>query len=562
MLARAMRGALVLGSVVLAALAIVAIVWRGDDPPALDTGTRNGATATGGTPPELPIAAGTGGALVATRSEVTVDPGPPLADAPTACLRVVDRDGERPVAGAPVRRVQTGADIAFTDERGLAAVPLRDPEQLAVVVEGYLLALVPTRLGTTEAEPQLVQLLRDQWSIVRRFVFAAPGGNPPGDVFVRFRPSGNTKPAGAPVPAGDAVAQRAWAMHVMLAGRPVCADVPVQLGSWNEDRVHRLTATADVRFVGPGEFTLEAATTSGLVARQHVRIDASPRTDAPPIRVALADGAFVAGTVHDTRGAPLGGARVTLQGSDPLGLEASSAADGTFRLGPLSPTQGTLHVRHRDHEPLAFGPVAIPSTGSDVVLAALPATTIRGRVLARPGGAPIANATVAWHPAAGGPVAARTGADGAFTLRATGTSDSRLAITALGFVAYAELVAPGSPFADYSLWPAPTADRLAHGMSALLEGIVVDAQGRPVPGAEVRWHPTQPPAPAPGVPGRRVLEGGALELPLGARTGSDGAFRLETNAFGPGRLALADGASAVDATATAGQTVHGLRLQQ
>jgi hypothetical protein len=64
------------------------------------------------------------------------------------------------------------------------------------------------------------------------------------------------------------------------------------------------------------------------------------------------------------------------------------------------------------------------------------------------------------------------------------------------------------------------------------------------------------------MPGRRVLEGAALELPLGARTGSDGAFRLETNAFGPGRLVLAGSTRGLDVTATAGQTTTGLRLQQ
>jgi len=65
------------------------------------------------------------------------------------------------------------------------------------------------------------------------------------------------------------------------------------------------------------------------------------------------------------------------------------------------------------------------------------------------------------------------------------------------------------------------------------------------------------------VPGRRILEGGTLDLPLGARTGDDGAFRIETNAFGPGRVVLADDPNGLglEVTAVAGQTKNGLRLQ-
>jgi hypothetical protein len=60
-----------------------------------------------------------------------------------------------------------------------------------------------------------------------------------------------------------------------------------------------------------------------------------------------------------------------------------------------------------------------------------------------------------------------------------------------------------------------------------------------------------------------VLEGGVLELPLATRTGVDGAFRLETNAFGAGTLSLAGGdGRGLEATATAGRTTSGLRLQR
>lgn len=572
MLARPMRGLAVFATLA-AVIAVVLILqslgmFAGGELPAPPGQPEAPTTATPGASASAPSQPGRSpgpAGLVATRAEGTL-PTPPanLADSPTAWLQVTDRGTGKAVAGAPIRRLQGGPEVAFTDERGLAAVALREPEQLAVVVDGYLLRLVPTRLGTTEGEPQAVLMVRDEWSIVRRLQFTSPDGKAVAEAFVRFRPRAAGKGAASPVPSSDAIAQRAWTEHMMLATRPGCADVPVQLGSFAEDRVHRLANDTDVRFVAAGEFTIEAASTTGLVARIDTRIDALPRTGAPPIRVPMVDGAFAVGSVVGlASGKPVADARLTLQGGEPLGLVATTAGDGSFRVGPLLPGRVTLLVRHGDHEPLAFGPLVVPADDVRIALQPLPQTSLRGRVRTRPTLRPLAGATVSWTPPGSAPVTATTDADGQFTLRATGNQDARLAVQAVGHLAYAELVAPGAPFADYDVWPAVTSERLAHGLSALLEGIVVDAEGRPRAGLDVRWRPARPAAAPTGVPGRRVLEGGALELPLGARTGDDGAFRIETNAFGEGRLVVADDPTGrgLAATATAGQTTHGLRLQ-
>lgn len=564
MLARPMRGLAVFVTLVVVVAAVLTVQWlgvfAGGEPPAPGAGPA----------PASPVAAAAsatqgqlGAGLVATRATAPQPTATGLADQPTAWLQVVERGTNRPLSGAPIRRQLDGTELAFTDERGLAAIALRDPEQLAVVVDGFLLRLVPTRPGSSEAEPQVVQLVRDEWSIVRRLQFVATDGQAVPEAFVRFRPRASTKAAPSPVPAGDAVAQRAWLEHTMLAARPVCADVPVQLGSWAEDRVHHLANGTDVRFIAPGEYEIEAATTAGLVARVDARIDAAPRTGAPAIRVTLTAGEFVRGHVVGVANAQaIANATITLQGGEPLGLVATTADDGSFRFGPVSARRITLLVRHGDHEPLAFGPLAAPATDVRIALQPLPQTALRGRVRTRPTLRPLAGATVSWTPPGAAPVTATTDAAGLFTLPATGAADARLAVQAPGHVAYAELVAPGSPFADYDLWPSDTAERLAHGLSSLLEGIVVDAEGRPRPGVDVRWHPSQR-ATAIGYPGRRILVGGALELALGARTGDDGAFRIETNNFGPGRLAVADAppGTGLAVTAVAGQTHHGLRLQ-
>lgn len=554
MLPRSMRSQLLIAA--LAAFGAAWLVFAGSDDDAPPAPGSDANPPTPEPPPAgAPASTGSDARLVATRVLPAADLSPPLAAAPTACLLVLDHATGRPIAGAPVRRLQGGGELAFTDARGLAPLPLPGPEQLAIVVDGFLLRIAPTHPGSSEEQPQEVRLVRDEWSIVRRFEFDGAGD---AEVFVRFLPTAQGLHQVQPPSRDDAFLDRAWTEHTMLAGRPACADVPVQLGAFDEQRVHRLRGGTEVRFTATGTFALAAATPSGLVGSTVLRVEATPRTGAPPIRVRMTPGAFVSGVVVSSGGTPIAAATLTLQGGEPLGLLATTAADGSFRFGPLLHGEATLHVRHGEHEPLAFGPVTTPATDLRIALQALPGSTLRGRVRARPHGRPLAGATVQWLPASTAPVVATTGDDGTFALRATGTIAARLSVSAPGYLAYAELVDPGAPFADYDLWPGTTAERLASGITALLEGVVLDHRGAPVEGAEVRWQPAQRPRFA-GLPGRRVLAGAALELPDVARTGSDGSFRLETLAFGPGRLFVADGGS-LDTTAAAGATTSGLRL--
>lgn len=504
---------------------------------------------------------------VATRALASKPATEELAERPTACILVVDRDSKQPVAGAAVRRVQGGADLAFTDERGLASVPLKQAEQLAVIAAGYLLRMAPTQLGSTEAEPQRVLMVRDEWSIVRRFQFVGRDGRNAPEAFVRFRPRLETGPATSLPSTVDGVTARAWQEHAMLAGLPVCADVAVQLGKWSQDRVHRIAHLGEVRFAMPGEFLAEVATETGLVGQATLRLEAATAGQpSTTIRIDLERGDFAAGTVVGLGSMqPLAGAEVTLQGGEPLGLLATTGSDGSFRLGPLPSGQAMLNVRHGDHQPLAWGPIATNATNVKVLLQPLPKSTLRGRVRSRPDLQPIAGARLSWSPNGAAAVTATTGADGTFQLAATGETAARLAISAPGFVAYAELVQPGSPFAEYDLWPGTPEVRIAKGLSARLVGIVVDAQGRAVPGVSVRWIPAQRTEPA-GMPGRRTLDGGTLELPLIVATGTDGAFLLETTQFGAGRVCLAEAgpsaAGGIETVAVAGTIKDGLRLQR
>lgn len=521
--------------------------------------------ASGGAPPVAPEANALPAGTVAVHANDDREAAQGLADAPTSCLVVIDHGTQAPVAYAIVRRVQTGDEIAFTDDRGRAALALREPEQLAIVRDGYLLRLVPARIGTTAADPQQVRLVRDQWSARVRLDCRLPNGSAPEAAFVRFRSVAKGAPAKAPVPA-DPFLQRAWSEHGMLAGRPVCRDVAVELGVFAADRVHRLASRQEVRFVVPGGYEVEVATLGGFVARSRIDVAAVAGVDAPLVTIPLEQGAFVGGTVVGGEpSAPLAGAVVTIEGGDPLGLAATTAADGTFRIGPLLPTVVQLHVRHGDHEPGATAPLRSPGEAMRVQLTPLPKTTLRGRVRVRPDLKPLAGAAVVWSPVGSNPIRATTAADGTFVVRATGTTPSRLTIQAPDHVLYAELVEPGSPFADYDVWPATLGVRLGKKLTALLEGVVVDGAGLPQAGVSVRWVPDAKTPPV-GVPGRRVLDGGTLDLPLIAATGVDGAFRLETNHFGRGRLQLAAGATAgergIEVEAVPGTTKNGLRLQR
>ena len=494
--------------------------------------------------------------VVATRTEaVDIDPGD-LADAPTVCLRVVDQRSGAPVAGALVRRLQTGADLSFTDERGLAFVPLEEPAQLAVVREGYLMRLAPARLGSDAARPQVVELLVDTWSTVRRFLFVDPAGDPV-DALVRLRPSGDPQPRdNGAATARDPVTARAWSEHLMMATREVSRDQHLHAGARDE---HVFRAAADVltvRFCADGDYRVEAATTTGLVGEAAVRVAAGPQ---PAVQVVqMSAGVVVAGVVVDPSGRGIQGAELRLQGGDPLGLQATTGADGAFAVGPLPQGPCTLLVRHTLHAPTAVQGVQAPSSGRRVVLTPLPRTPLRGRVRARPGLAPIAGATVLWQVAGGGAVTAKTAEDGVFELQAAGAIAARLVVQAPGFLTYAELVDPGASFAHYDLLPAGTDQRVTAGLTATLEGVVYGEDGLPRPNASVRWRPANA-SPPTGAPGRRVLQGGALELAGVTRTDAAGIFVLETARFGRGRLTIDDAEdAALQVTATAGERRRGL----
>ncbi|MCA8951097.1 MAG: carboxypeptidase regulatory-like domain-containing protein [Planctomycetes bacterium] len=492
---------------------------------------------------DQPIA-GDAARAVPTRTAVDVSAPTDLADAPTACLLAVDHATGQPVAGAVVQRLKGGAEIAFTDERGFAELPLAEREQLAVVAERYLMRMAATRLGSSRSEPQRVELVRDQWSVWHRLELRGPGGRAVAAAFARIDALGDPEPLAHP----DPVVARARAEDDRL--RTLFAPLHESI---------RIENGEELRFASGRPYALEVAAVDDLAAR--IRLDAADR--GRTLRVDLQPGLFVAGVVQGDKGRALAGATLSRQGGDPLGLICTTTANGRFAFGPLPAGDLTLLVRHPDHEPTAF---ATGAGRSDVVITlhALPSSTLRGRVRRRPGLEPIEGATVSWTATSNPPLTARTAADGTFTLPTTGDVAGRLLVSAPACIVLEELVAPGAPFADYDVLPALTADRLAGRLTAVLAGVVFDAQSRPLANAGVRWVPAAEPQPQ--LPsGRRTVSGLVLQLPLTVTSRADGSFELETDRFGPGRLCLlVDGRpdAGIETTAVAGTKQDDYRLRR
>lgn len=498
---------------------------------------------------------------VATRTAAP-DPGnEPLAAEPTAWLRVVDQSTGSPVPGAAVRASQSGLELAFTDEQGLAALPLLQPAQLALVADHYLLRLVPANLDSSEKAPQEVRLVRDRWSSRVRVLLRGAGGAAVNEAFVWCEPVGEL--VALTPDANEPVVARAWREHTMLTRLPALQDVGYEDGDATQPRVHRVAHEGSLRFVASGSFRLVAATVDGRVGATTVTV---PNGGSVRAEIPLASAPALTGVVVDAAGAPLAGATVRLERGDPLGLVATTGANGAFALAPLHERSERLHVQHPDHLPMAFGPVSTRSRDLRIALEALPSSAIRGRVRSRPHGEALAGATVLWSPAGGRPITTETDAAGRFTLLASGNQPARLFVQARLHVPYAELVAPGAAFADYDLLPAVPTTRAARGLSALLCGAVVDARGQPLAGAIVRWVPDRTELPPELPSGRRSLEGAVLELNNLVTTALDGSFALETRHFGSGRLCLPEDvgnpARGLRVEAIAGQTQNGLTLRR
>src|SRR5262245_7537670 len=499
-------------------------------PPAVPDGDSSGATPE----PRHTVADGEPGRatldvspLPAAQSPAHPQP-PDLADHVTAWLQVSDAATGQPVPAAAVYRFAPTeeAAIAYSDAKGIVPLPLRRGGQLMVVRAGYLMRLAPTLPGSTAEVPQPVQLEPDRYCSRCALRFRRSDGSVPDEVFVRLRPQrGGTadQPLPAAVTKGGEAVQRAWREQRTLAAVRAVPELHVQLGLTNAAFVHRLAGDDEVAFVESGLFELDAATIDGFVARA---VFDTAEVVRAPLLVRLRQGQTIAGVLRGPTGQPVAGAVLTIVGSDPLRLQAQSAADGRFTLGPLADGSYGLEVRHRDFEVARPGPFTAGSHDVVVALAELPQSALRGRVRMAGPGTPLANARATVMDNAGQPIGADTDADGWFALRAGSTESQRLTVAADGYLPHAEFVDPGAQAIDVELWPRDAEKRRELGLTGFVQGVVLDDHGTPLAGAGARLQSEAPPPQ--WLPGRRIISGGLMSVPRMATTASDGTFALET----------------------------------
>jgi hypothetical protein len=467
-----------------------------------------------------------------------------LADQPTACLKVVDNATGKPVPGAAVYRFDQQiemAAIAYTDDQGLAPLPLKKPEQLIVAVAGYLLRQAPTQPGSTMEKPQVVQLETDRVSDRVTLRFQLPGGKTPSEVLARFVPvlpkQGNELPLPSSLKNANELLQRAWLEQRTIATLRPVPEVHVQIGHFNASHLFHFGAEEVVHFMAPGQVTIEAATRDGYLIRHMF----DPATvGMAPLTLTLMPGRMVDGYVTSkVTGGPVEGALVTVSGGEPLQLSTVTDAKGHFVLSPLAEGMCTLEVQHRDHEIGRIGPVDAGASGTRVELTALPKGTLRGRVRGRPSLAPLAGVRASIPVMGSAPEVAITDQDGIFVLRGTANESVRLVIIANGYQPYSELTDAGAAMLDYDLWPDVPSVRLQAKMTGSITGVVKDAKGNRLGATTVKLMADRA-VPPMQLPGRRVLLGSSLMLANTVATSADGSYEIESMFDGPATISVVD----------------------
>lgn len=219
-------------------------------------------------------------------------------------------------------------------------------------------------------------------------------------------------------------------------GSPIAgATVAVQIVGWSATTPLAIVTTdRDGKWtmpIAPGTYSV-AAEASGCLPAARDHVVASDE----PIDLALADGGIeVRGTVGDIGGGPVAAARVQVMLEEGT-VGVLTRADGTYRMS--LPAGGyELVASHDDYQAMDH---RIQLDRDPVVqdFALIPGATIRGIVIARDTGKPIADATItlAWNRAEYRDTAV-TDEAGKFVLRGAPSGDLALYASAAGYVTHA-----------------------------------------------------------------------------------------------------------------------------
>ncbi|HLU38091.1 MAG TPA: hypothetical protein VK081_01825 [Planctomycetota bacterium] len=496
----------------------------------------------------------------------------------TVIVRVVDAATRATIEGARAIDLHEGEPCSTPGADGTLSVADLPPGRVAFAADGYLAKL--PRPGDADAEALVaarrqgvaeIALQRDDFTLPCTLRFVGPDGEPlsglvcygvqcldqpPPDALsfptVRLAP-------GARV---DRSLAEAWQRHVAV--QPVLGEgaAPLHLGVHSHGRTFEATdGETTLRIVAAGRYRIDAvASEAGLAGSQDAYLASDARG---PIVVRLQAGRFLHGIVVDAGdGQPVAGARLRLLGGawTPHG-EGETGTDGGFRLGPLPMSRVTVGVQSRRH--LDLSTTAVVGEPQRLVLTPRPVRVVRGFVRRRPVLQPVEGAEVILRSGQETDARAVTGADGAFVLE-TALEVPELVVRAAGFLPWIERVDEAVEGYSCDLLPADAAGRLAAGLTAIVEGKVVDARGEPVAGIPVQLFADEVAIPE-GIPGRAILEGHVLPLRPLAVTAADGTFELEWHRAGSVRLVAVDGTAqaedGVPVTLVLGQRTRGIVLR-
>lgn len=385
--------------------------------------------------------------------------------------QVVDPAGQ-PVAGSSIRVLaeSRGATLGTTGSLGVTAGPV-PPISAASLVDGVFVDQTTTgpdgRFALDKLRPGIYTVIaaHDDFAPARAERVRVARGRVGEALLLELR-------RGAEL-SGRVVDERGHALE----------GIPVQLRT-PADPLPQMAITTD-----DGSFLFRGV-------RGEVTVAAAPH-DMPHVRrtIAMAEDALVSielmlpttlftlrGRVVDERGFGVSGALLTLSPQDPSGSferSAKSDADGTFSVPALPATTYSLRADHP-----AFSTARMPAVDVQEEIRVVMATgvTFVGQVLDNWENEPLAGAIVRVN----GPIdeTARTRRDGTFVLRQLPTGTYDVSLSHPDFEPQQRKVVIEPPrYVDRPQDLGPV--RLKPG--GVVEGEVVDANGAPVPDAEVAW---------------------------------------------------------------------------
>lgn len=432
-----------------------------------------------------------------------LEPSPapvPAGSSAAAPSQGADREHAR---HAPARDIEPAPVLAPSRETGILAGRLVDGElrplpgagvrlegdgpapwirNLRTGLDGRFDARVPA------GRVRLDVLLRDLLPPPPREVWVAPGR----ETFVELRASPTTEARlhllGAP---GEGIPGARLALVHARTGRTFSA-------SCGPD------GTCRISNLPPGEYAVEAAAPGYVQGREGRRAIVLDRAE-PDLEIPLTVSSRIGGTVRDEAGAPVSGAeiRAVVRGGRPYA--ARSESDGTFLLD-VPPGRVLLGASHPDFAPVLLGVLEARRGGWSLLDAVLaPGVAVTGTVGNADG--PLPGARVRLQRLGPGAdagfhyPAAHADAGGRFAFPHVASGEHVLAADAEG------LAGRTLRLAVDAAGPALVVD-VRLGAGVVLEGRVADAAGRPVAGVSIL---------------ARDPRAGEIR----ARTGEDGAFRLE-----------------------------------